>query len=137
MVMWLGMVLCSGLGFSKDDRVENNRRIANVAKILNTNGIIAIVASISPYRIGREIARDIIGTDRFIEIHVATPISVCEERDPKGLYKKVRSGEISNFTGINDIYEPPTGSEMWIDTSLAAIDLDVDSIISKLRKYGY
>ena len=106
--------LCKDLGFSKPDRDENIRRIAFVAQLLTRNGTIVLVAAISPYREGRDGARRMIGD--FMEVYVSTPLSVCEVRDPKDLYKKARSGKIQGFTGIDDPYEPPLAAEIVCDT---------------------
>ena len=106
--------LCKGLGFSKHDRDENIRRIAFLAQLLTRNGTIVLVSAISPYREGRDEARKTIGD--FIEVYVSTPLSVCELRDPKELYKKVRSGEIKGLTGVDDTYEPPLAAEIVCNT---------------------
>ena len=95
------------LGFSREDRAENVRRTAEVARVLNDAGLIAIVALISPFRAEREHARAIVGAERFVEVHVDTPLEVCEARDVKGLYAKARAGEIAEFTGISSPYEAP------------------------------
>ena len=98
------------LGFSPQDRSENIRRIAEVARLLNDAGLIVITAFISPYREDRETARSIIGADDFLEVHVNTPIQVCEERDPKGMYKLARAGELPAFTGVSAPYEAAAGT---------------------------
>lgn len=95
------------LGFAEADRVENIRRVAEVAKLMMDAGLIVMVAFISPFRQDREAARQSIGEDNFVEIHMSTPLEVCEARDPKGLYKKARRGEVLNMTGIDSPYEPP------------------------------
>jgi len=110
--------LCSDLKFSPEDRKENIRRIASIAKVLLDQGIIPIVAVISPYKEDRQMARDIIGAGRFYEVFVQCPISVCEDRDPKGLYAQVRNGTLKGFTGIDAPYEKPTDSDMIVDTTL-------------------
>src|ERR687898_1675568 len=107
--------LSKGLGFSKEDRDTNIRRIAFVADLLSRNGVPVITAAISPYREIRQEARDMMG-DRFIEIYTKAPLEVCEERDVKGLYAKARAGEIKEFTGISDPYEPPQNPELELDT---------------------
>lgn len=107
--------LSKGLTFSKEDRDTNVRRIGWVAKVLSRNGVIAVTAAISPYRAVREEIRATI--EHFVEIHVATPFEVCEARDVKGLYAKARSGEIPQFTGLDDPYEPPLDPEVRIDTA--------------------
>ena len=106
--------LCKDLGFSKQDRDENIRRIAFVAQLLTRNGTITLVSAISPYRAGRELARQTIGN--FLEVYVSTPLAVCEVRDPKDLYQKARAGKIHGFTGIDDPYEPPLNPEIVCDT---------------------
>ncbi len=106
--------LSKGLGFSKEDRDTNIRRIGWVAKVLARNGVIAITAAISPYRSLRDEKRAQI--ENFVEIHVATPFEVCEERDVKGLYAKARAGEIPQFTGLDDPYEPPLDPELRLET---------------------
>ena len=115
------MGLCKDLGFSPQDRSENIRRISEVAKLFAESGTIVLTAFISPYREDREMARSIIGQD-FIEIFVDTPLDVCEDRDPKGLYKKARAGEIKGFTGIDSPYEAPLRPDMIIDTTLVDIN---------------
>jgi adenylyl-sulfate kinase len=107
--------LNSDLGFSEGDRVENIRRTAEVAKLMAETGIIVLVSLISPYRQDRARAREIVGDSAFHEIWVSTALSLCEERDPKGLYKKARSGEIPNFTGVNAPYEQPSSPDLQID----------------------
>ncbi|MFX1676102.1 sulfate adenylyltransferase subunit CysN [Paraburkholderia sp. A2WS-5] len=105
------------LGFSEADRVENIRRVSEVARLMMDAGLIALVSFISPFRAERDMARALAGPDSFVEIFVDTPIAVAEERDPKGLYKKARSGELKNFTGIDSPYEPPEHPEIRIDTT--------------------
>ena len=107
--------LTKDLGFTEADRVENIRRTAEVAKLMAEAGLVVLVCLISPYRQDRNNARDIIGADRFSEIHVATDLAVCEDRDPKGLYAKARSGAIPNFTGINAPYEEPLEPALVLD----------------------
>ncbi len=119
------------LGFTEQDRIENIRRVSEVAKLMNDAGLIVLTAFISPFEQDRVEARRIIGDD-FIEIYVSTPLEVCEARDVKGLYKKARSGEIPNFTGINSPYEEPKNAEIVINTAEVEIDNAVDLIISQL-----
>lgn len=107
--------LSKDLGFSKKDRIENHRRAAEIAKILSDLGYNVIVSFISPYDINRKIAKEIIG-DKYFEIYINTPLYICKKRDPKGLYKKVKNGEIKNFTGIDDPYEIPKSPNLIIDT---------------------
>lgn len=104
------MGLNKNLGFKEADRIENIRRIAEVAKLMNDAGLIVITSFISPYVRDRRNAREIIGEDSFIEVYVSTPVEECEKRDVKGLYKKARAGEIPNFTGISSPYETPRTS---------------------------
>lgn len=120
------------LGFSAEDRSENIRRIAEVARLFNDAGIIVITAFISPYIRDRQQAREIIG-DGFVEVFVDTPIEVCEERDPKGLYKKARAGEIPQFTGITDPYEPPASPELVLPTAELPVENSVTRVVSALR----
>jgi adenylyl-sulfate kinase len=109
--------LSSNLNFSHQDRTENIRRIAEVAKLMNDAGLIVITAFISPYRQDREMAAQIIGAEFYREVYVSTSINTCEQRDPKGLYKKARAGEIADFTGISAPYEPPLQPALSLDTS--------------------
>jgi bifunctional enzyme CysN/CysC len=120
------------LGFKEVDRVENIRRISEVARLMNDAGLIVLTSFISPYRKDRENAAEIIG-EEYIEIFVSTPLSVCEERDVKGLYKKARSGEIPQFTGVSSPYEEPLDPAVSIDTSKYSIEESVDIIMEKLK----
>ena len=108
--------LNNDLGFTKAERVENIRRVAEVAKLMADAGLIVITAFISPFISEREYARQIIADDEFLEVFVDTPLNVCEARDPKGLYKKSRSGQLKNFTGIDSEYQRPTNPEIVLDT---------------------
>ena len=127
--------LTRGLGFSKEDRDTNIRRIGFVAKLLARNGVIVLVPVISPYRSIREEMREQIG--HFVEVFVNAPIEVCEQRDVKGLYKKVRAGEIKQFTGIDDPYEPPLKPEIECRTDLEELDESVAKIVNKLKELSY
>lgn len=127
--------LTKDLGFSKEDRDTNIRRIGFVAKLLVRNKIIVLVPVISPYRAIREEMRASIGN--FVEVFVNAPLSVCEERDVKGLYKLVRAGKIKQFTGIDDPYEPPINPEVECRTDLEELSESVDKIFSKLKESGY
>lgn len=109
--------LCKDLGFSAIDRSENIRRIAEVAHLMNDAGLIVISSFISPYREDREMARSIIGEERFLEVHVSTPMSTCEQRDPKGLYCLARAGKVPDFTGVCSPYEEPVSPRLRLDTS--------------------
>ncbi len=126
--------LCRGLGFSKDDREENIRRIGFVCELLSRNGVIAIAAAISPYRACREDLRSRI--PNFIEIYMRCPVEVLAERDVKGLYRKALAGEIPNFTGISDPYEPPLAPEVTIDSSKDSLEDSVASILRVLEERG-
>ena len=117
------------LGFTDKDRVENIRRVAEVAKLMCDAGLIVITAFISPFRTEREMARSLFQSDEFKEIFISTPLKIAEQRDPKGLYKKARSGEIPNFTGINSPYEKPIKPELIIDTSKTSITQSVKKIL--------
>ena len=121
------------LGFSKEDRVENIRRIAEAAKLMNDAGLIVLTSFISPFRKDRQIAREIIGA-AFIEVYVSTPLEECERRDVKGLYRAARNGEIAEFTGITSAYETPQHPEITIDTSKAAISDCVLELLAELEK---
>ena len=110
------------LRFTNADRVENIRRVAEVAKLMMDAGLIVITAFISPFRAERELARNLIGEENFIEVFVDTPLAVCEQRDPKGLYKKARSGQLLNMTGISSPYEPPTQPDLVIDSTLVSTE---------------
>ena len=127
--------LTKGLGFSKEDRDTNVRRIGFVADLLTRNGVIVIVSAISPYRAIREELKEKIGN--FVEIFVNAPLSVCEDRDVKGLYKKARSGEIKMFTGISDPYEPPASHEIECRTDLEELDESVNKVFAGLEELGY
>jgi bifunctional enzyme CysN/CysC len=128
--------LSKDLGFTEADRVENIRRIAEVAKLMIDAGLIVITAFISPFAAERRMARSLVEADEFIEIHVDTPLNVAEERDPKGLYKKARRGELKNFTGIDSPYEAPEQPELRIDTTRCAPDEAADQVIRKLAEAG-
>lgn len=127
--------LTKDLGFSKEDRDTNIRRIGFVAKLLTRNGVIVLVPVISPYREIREEMRKNISD--FVEVFVNAPLSVCEERDVKGLYKKVRAGQIKQFTGIDDPYEPPLNPEVECRTDLEELPESVGKIMNKLKEAGY
>ena len=124
----------SDLGFSTDDRKENIRRVSEISSLMNKAGLIVITSFISPYNKDREAAKNVIGNDNFLEIFIDTPISECEKRDPKGLYKKVRSGELKNFTGIDDLYEKPKNPAIVIPTLDYQPEESVDLIMNYLKK---
>jgi adenylylsulfate kinase len=123
--------LNKGLGFSAEDRKENIRRIGEVAKLFVDAGAFVGTAFISPYRSDRDMVRAIVGPGEFIEVYVYAPLEVCEQRDPKGLYKKARAGEIKNFTGIDDPYEAPESPELIINTG----DFDLETCAAQVMKY--
>jgi adenylyl-sulfate kinase len=126
--------LSRGLGFSREDRDENIRRIGFVCELLSRNGTIAIVAAISPYRAVREEVRRRI--ENFVEVYVECPIEVLAERDVKGLYKKALAGEISNFTGVSDPYEPPAAPEITVNSSSETVEQSVERIWATLERLG-
>ncbi|TVZ41289.1 bifunctional enzyme CysN/CysC [Alteromonadaceae bacterium 2753L.S.0a.02] len=128
--------LCSDLGFSERDRVENIRRVGEVAKLMVDAGQIVLVSFISPFRRERQMVRQMVEPGEFFEVFVNTPLDVCEERDPKGLYKKARAGEIRNFTGIDSPYEAPLSPEIEVNTAGQEINDLVMSILKKLKIYG-
>jgi adenylylsulfate kinase len=127
--------LTKGLGFSKADRDENIRRIGFVAKLLTRNGVIVLVSAISPYRTIREEVRQQIGN--FVEVYVSAPLDICEQRDVKGLYKRARAGEIKQFTGIDDPYEPPIHPEIECKTHEETLEQSVEKVLSTLEQLGY
>ena len=122
------------LGFTDVDRVENIRRVAETAKLFVDAGLIVMVSFISPFRSERRMARDLFDDGEFIEVFVDTPIEVCEARDPKGLYRKARAGLITNFTGIDSLYEPPEAAELKIDTSEATAEALAEAVLKELRR---
>ena len=127
--------LTKGLGFSKEDRDENVRRIGFVSHLLTRNGVIVMVSAISPYRAVRDQVRQRIGD--FVEVYASAPVEVCEQRDVKGLYKKARSGEIKNFTGVSDPYEEPLNPEVTCETDKETLEESVDKVMAKLEELGY
>jgi adenylylsulfate kinase len=127
--------LSKGLGFSKEDRDTNIRRIAFVANLLSRNGVPVITAAISPYRDIRNEARELMD-GRFVEVYTKAPLEVCEERDVKGLYAKARSGEIKEFTGISDPYEPPENPELVIETDKQSPEESAQQILAYLEERG-
>jgi adenylylsulfate kinase len=125
------------LGFSPEDRNENIRRIGEVAKLFTAAGVINVTAFISPYRADRDQARTIMSDGEFIEVFVDCPVEVCEQRDPKGHYKKARAGEIPEFTGISAPYEPPLNPEIVVHTDREAEAQSVATVLSYLEARGY
>ncbi|MDG6960250.1 MAG: adenylyl-sulfate kinase [Nitrososphaerota archaeon] len=128
--------LSRDLGLSKEHREEHARRVSYVAKVLSRNGVVAVVALISPYRSSRVEAEEMIGPDRFVEVFVSAPLAVCEERDPKGLYAKARRGEITNMTGVQAPYEAPERPDLVVDTTRGTPEQSVDELISGLERLG-
>ncbi|MDY6898530.1 MAG: adenylyl-sulfate kinase [Cyanobacteriota bacterium] len=127
--------LSQGLGFSKKDRDTNVRRVGFVANLLSRNGVVTIVAMISPYREIREEIRAI--TNNFVEIYVNTPLELCEARDVKGLYAKARAGEIKGFTGVDDPYESPLNPEIICNTNQETVEESVSKVIQYLQDNGF
>ena len=121
------------LGFSDQDRVENIRRIGELAKLMTDAGLLVLTAFISPFKADREVVRELVQSYEFIEIFMDTPLEECERRDPKGLYKKARKGEIANFTGIDSEYEAPENPEITINTVNLSIEECADQLISYLE----
>ena len=124
------------LGFSPEDRAENIRRIGHVCRLFHDAGLIVLTAFISPYRRDRDRVRALHPEGGFVEIHVATPIEVCEARDVKGLYQRARAGEIPDFSGVSAPYEPPESPEITIDTTGRPLDECVDEIVAYLERTG-
>jgi adenylylsulfate kinase len=125
--------LCKDLGFSMADRRENIRRAAEAAKLLNDAGVTVFCALISPAKSDRDLARQIIGHQNFVEVHVAAPLEVCEARDTKGLYKKARAGELQMFTGISAPYEPPLSPAITLSTATQTVDESVKQVLQFIR----
>jgi len=131
------MGLNKGLGFGDADRVENIRRIGEVSKLFVDAGLMVLTAFISPFEKDREMVRNLVQDGEFIEIFVDTPLETCEQRDPKGLYKKAKIGEIPNFTGISSPYEAPKNAEIIIKTDELDINECANKVIKYLEKQGY
>jgi len=129
--------LSKGLGFSKEDRDTNIRRIGFVAAEVVRHGGVAICAAISPYRTTRNDVRNMVGADNFFEVFVDTPMAVCEQRDPKGIYAKTRRGEIKSFTGIDDPYEAPEKPELILDTVSHSAEENARVILARLIEAGF
>jgi adenylylsulfate kinase len=123
------------LGFSEEDRKENIRRIAEIAKLYLSSGIITINSFISPTAETRNIAKEIVGDGDFLEIYINAPMATCESRDVKGLYKKARAGEIQGFTGVNQAYEEPENPALELRTDLLSVDEAVDILFTFLKKH--
>ena len=128
--------LCSDLGFAEEDRIENIRRVGEMAKLFLEAGVIPLTAFISPFRSDRERVRSLVPHGEFLEIYCNSPLEVCESRDVKGLYKRARAGEIKDFTGISSPYEEPESAELVVDTGNAPLEECVDQVIELLRERG-
>lgn len=128
--------LCSDLGFSSEDRVENIRRVGEMAKLFLEAGTIALTAFISPFRADREKVRSLVPHGEFLEIYCRCPLEICEKRDIKGLYKRARAGEIKNFTGISSPYEEPENPELVVDTGNLSLEESVGKVVEMLRERG-
>lgn len=130
-----------GLGFAPEDRVENIRRVGEVAKLMADAGLVVLTAFVSPYRTDRDAVRETLGggldaEGDFMEVFVDTPLEVCEQRDPKGLYKKARAGEIKHFTGISDPYEAPASPELVLPGGDESVDRLAERVLESLRGHG-
>jgi len=128
--------LNSDLGFTERDRVENIRRVAEVARLMADAGLIVLVAFISPFRAGRRMARELLQANEFCEVFLDTPLEVAESRDTKGLYEKARRGVLKNFTGIDSPYEPPEHAEVKLDTVVTPPEESAERIVARLRAMG-
>ncbi|MEC2304962.1 MULTISPECIES: adenylyl-sulfate kinase [Heyndrickxia] len=129
--------LNKNLGFSPEDRKENIRRIGEVSKLFVDAGVMVLTAFISPYRADRDMVRELVEGNEFVEIYVNCPLEACEQRDPKGLYKKARNGEIQNFTGIDAPYEAPEHPELVVETDKQPLEQAVGQVIRFLEEKGY
>lgn len=128
--------LCSDLGFSAEDRIENIRRVGEMAKLFMEAGVIVLTAFISPFREERARVREMVGHGDFIEIYCNSPIEVCEQRDVKGLYKKARAGQIAEFTGISSPYEAPVNPELTCDTGANEVSICAAQVVEELSRRG-
>jgi bifunctional enzyme CysN/CysC len=122
--------LNNDIGFTDADRVENIRRIAEVARLMMDAGLVVMTAFISPIRRERQMARELIGAEKFVEVYVNTSLAVCEQRDVKGLYKKARSGQIPNMTGVNSPYAVPESADVIVDGSLESVAQAVQALVA-------
>ncbi|WP_421271833.1 adenylyl-sulfate kinase [Aeromonas taiwanensis] len=129
--------LCGDLGFDDAARQENIRRVGEVAKLMVDAGLIVLTAFISPFRAERDLVRNLVGEGEFVEVFVDAPLAVCEERDPKGLYKKARAGEITNFTGIDSAYEAPEQPEIHLLNAGKPVKVLVDELLTALQQGNY
>lgn len=128
--------LCSDLGFAAGDRIENIRRVGEMAKLFMEAGVIALTAFISPFRSDRERVRSLVPHGEFLEIYCRCPLDVCEQRDVKGLYKRARAGEIKDFTGISSPYEEPEDAELVVDTGALSLEASVSRVMEMLTERG-
>jgi bifunctional enzyme CysN/CysC len=124
------------LGFDVSDRIENMRRVAEVAKLMLDAGLIVLVSLISPFRAEREMVRQLFAPGEFIEVHVDAPLGVCAKRDPKGLYRKAAEGKIKNFTGIDSAYEPPLAPDLLLQTDRHSAEELAERVVERLRRMG-
>lgn len=129
--------LNSDLGFSDNDRTENIRRLGEISKLFVDAGLMVITATISPFYIDRDNVRKLFKVDEFVEVFIDAPLEICESRDPKGLYKKVRSGTVNEFTGIDSIYENPPNPEIHLKTNELNVEQSVENILKFLKKGNY
>lgn len=129
--------LCGDLAFSEADRNENIRRVGEVANLMVDAGLIVLTAFISPFKVNRQVVREMLKEGEFLEVHIDTPIEECEKRDPKGLYKKARAGEIKDFTGIDSPYEAPENPEIRIVNYNISVDDAANQVINFLDEHGY
>jgi adenylylsulfate kinase len=129
--------LCANLGFADTDRVENMRRVTEVARLMADAGIVVITALIAPFRAERDAARARFAPGDFLEVFVDAPLSVCEARDPKGLYRRARGGEIAQFTGIDSAYEPPLAPDLRVETARCTPDEAARALLGRLREIGF
>lgn len=129
--------LNKNLGFSDEDRTENIRRIGEVSKLMVDAGLFTLTAFISPFRADRDEVRQLVENGEFIEVYVKASVETCEERDPKGLYKKARAGEIKDFTGIDSPYEEPADPEIVLDTNISSVEEAVRQLLEYLEQNGY
>jgi len=129
--------LNKGLGFSEKDRIENIRRVGEVANLFCDAGLVVVTAFISPFEKDREMVRKMAMQGQFVEVYIDAPLSVCEQRDPKGLYKKARAGEIKDFTGIDSPYEVPTNPELHVINDGVSIDEAANQVVDYLKKHAY
>ena len=129
--------LCGDLGFSDQDRVENIRRISEVSKLFVDSGLIVLTAFISPFKTDRDFCRNLLQEGEFIEVFIDTPLEVCEQRDPKGLYHKARKGDIKDFTGIGSVYEAPETPEITLEFQQQTPEQSAEQLFEMLKSQGY